>query len=66
MTIDDVERNDEAAALRYLREWAADTGYVLGEELGMLAMMQDDFPESIDRLVDAMEADGIEVRGEFM
>jgi hypothetical protein len=63
--IDDIGRDDAGMAFRYLREQNEELGFVLMEEVGMLAGMQHDFPDSVDRFVRALEKEGIEVRGEF-
>ncbi len=62
---DDIERNDVEAALDYLRAEAKREGFVEAELVGMLAMMQDDFPASLDRFFRLLEREKIDVRGEF-
>lgn len=62
----EIQRDDPETALTFLREQAAELGgTVSAETLGMLAMMQSDYPDSYQRFARTMKSEGIEVVGEY-
>lgn len=63
----EIQRDDPETALAYLREQAAKLDRrVSAETLGMLAMMQSDYPDSYELFARTMRREGIEVVGEYI